>query len=169
MKIVTPETAVSYIKSEDRVFIQGAAMTPTVLVKALSDRDQELQNVELISIHTEGDAPYTRPEKSKAFKINSCFVGSNVREAVNAINGDYIPIFLSEIHYLFRRKVLPLQAALIQVSPPRQAWILLFGCIRGCHTACFRDRGVGHCAGQSAGSQKPWGWNHSSEQNRLCR
>lgn len=118
MKIVTPETAVSYIKSEDRVFIQGAAMTPTVLVKALSDRDQELQNVELISIHTEGDAPYTRPEKSKAFKINSCFVGSNVREAVNAINGDYIPIFLSEIHYLFRRKVLPLQAALIQVSPP---------------------------------------------------
>src|SRR5690625_4704454 len=46
---------------------------------------------------------------------------------------------------------------------------MLFGCIRGCHTACFRDRGVGHCAGQSAGSQKPWGWNHSSEQNRLCR
>src|SRR5690625_7429216 len=70
------------------------------------------------SIHTEGDAHYTQTEKSKAFKINSCFVESNVREAVNAINGDYIPIFLSEIHYLFRRKVLPLQAALIQVSPP---------------------------------------------------
>lgn len=118
MKIVTPETAVSYIKSEDRVFIQGAAMTPTVLVKALSERDQELRDVELISIHTEGDAPYAEPEKSKSFKVNSCFVGSNIRRAVNSSNGDYIPIFLSEIHYLFRRNVLPLQAALIQVSPP---------------------------------------------------
>src|SRR5690625_7214798 len=94
MKIVTPETAVSYIKSEDRVFIQGAAMTPTVLVKALSDRDQELRDVELISIHTAGDAPYTQPEKSKAFKSNSRFVGSKVREAVEAGNGGDIPELL---------------------------------------------------------------------------
>src|SRR5690554_2696236 len=118
MKIVTPEEAVSFVKSGDRVFIQGAAMTPTVLVNALSERDRELRDVELISIHTEGEAPYARPEKSKAFRINSCFVGGNVRTAVNSSQGDYIPIFLSEIHYLFRRKVLPLQVALIQVSPP---------------------------------------------------
>src|SRR5690554_279041 len=118
MKFVTPETAVSYIQSEDRVFIQGAAMTPTTLVRALSERYRELRDVELISIHTEGEAPYTDPEKSKAFHINSCFVGGNVRRAVNSSQGDYIPVFLSEIHYLFRRKVLPLQAALIQVSPP---------------------------------------------------
>lgn len=118
MKIVTPDVAVSHVKSGYRVFIQGAAMTPTVLVQALSARDKELRNVELISIHTEGDAPYTHPDKREAFHINSCFVGSNVRKAVNSDNGDYIPIFLSEIHYLFRRKVLPLQVALIQVSLP---------------------------------------------------
>lgn len=118
MKIVTPETAVSFVKSGDRVFIQGAAMTPTILVNALSERHQELRDVELISIHTEGNAPYTQPEKSKAFHMNSCFVGGNVRKAVNSSQGDYIPIFLSEIHYLFRRNVLPLQVALIQVSPP---------------------------------------------------
>ncbi|KKL83263.1 hypothetical protein LCGC14_1976540, partial [marine sediment metagenome] len=58
-------------------------------------------------------APY-----DKTFRINSCFVGGNVRKSVNSFSGDYIPIFLSEIHLLFRRGILPLDVAIVQVSPP---------------------------------------------------
>ncbi|UII25600.1 4-hydroxybutyrate CoA-transferase [Fulvivirga maritima] len=118
LKIVRPEEAVKDIKSGNRILIQGAAMTPTVLVDALCERYHELEDVEVIHMHTEGEASYTLEPYRSSFKINSCFVGKNVREATNSGFGDYIPIFLSEVHLLFRRNILPLDAAFIQVSPP---------------------------------------------------
>lgn len=118
MKIVSLEEAVKEVKSGDRVFFQGAAMTPNELIDALTDRYAELENVELISIHTEGDAKYTRAPYNKAFKLNSCFVGGNVRKSVNNSNGDYVPIFLSEIPRLFHENYLPLDVAFVHVSPP---------------------------------------------------
>jgi acyl-CoA hydrolase len=118
-KKVSIEEAISIVKSGDRVFVQGAAMTPNTLVNALCDqRYKELENVEVISIHTDGEVKYAIPPYSQAFKINSCFVGGNVRKAVNTNQGDYIPIFLSEIGLLFRRNILPLDVAIVQVSPP---------------------------------------------------
>src|SRR5690606_26491739 len=72
----------------------------------------------IFSIHTEGRAKYTEAPYTEAFKVNSCFVGSNVRSNVNSEHGAYIPIFLSEVHLLFRRNILPLDVAFIQVSPP---------------------------------------------------
>lgn len=118
MRIVSAAEATTLIQSGDRVFLQGAAMTPNILIEALCERHHELQNVEIISIHTEGDAKYSRQPYSKSFKMNSCFVGGNVRNVVNSTQGDYIPIFLSEIHHLFRRNILPLDIAIVQVSPP---------------------------------------------------
>ncbi len=118
MKIVSLTEAAALVKSGDRIFLQGAAMTPNTLINAISDRYKELENVEIISIHTEGKVNYASPPYNSAFTINSCFVGGNVRNAVNTNKGDYIPIFLSEIHLLFRRNILPLDVALIQVSPP---------------------------------------------------
>ncbi|TLF42575.1 acetyl-CoA hydrolase/transferase family protein [Maribacter aurantiacus] len=118
MNIVSKEEAVGIVKSGDRVFIQGAAMTPNTLIDALCDRYLELKDVEIISIHTEGDAKYTVEPYNQSFKMNSCFVGRNVRTAVNSSLGDYIPIFLSEIHLLFRQGILPLDVAIVQVSPP---------------------------------------------------
>ncbi|MEO1010521.1 MAG: acetyl-CoA hydrolase/transferase C-terminal domain-containing protein [Bacteroidota bacterium] len=119
MKIVSIEEAVSHVKSGDRIFVQGAAMTPNFLINSLCEqRYTELENVEVVSIHTDGEVKYALPPYDKAFKINSCFVGGNVRRAVNTNQGDYIPIFLSEIHLLFRRKILPLDVAIVQVSPP---------------------------------------------------
>ena len=118
MKIVSLETAASYVKSSDRIFVQGAAMTPNVLINAICDRYKELRDVEVISIHTDGVVNYALPPYNEAFKINTCFVGANVRKAVNTNRGDYIPIFLSEIHLLFRRNLLPLDVAVVQVSPP---------------------------------------------------
>ncbi|NJY61368.1 acetyl-CoA hydrolase/transferase family protein [Salinimicrobium sp. CDJ15-81-2] len=118
LKIVTLQEAVSHVKSGDRVFLHGAAMTPNILINALTDRYRELKDVELIHIHTEGPAPYTAPPYNESFMTNSCFVAGNVRQAVNSRIGAYIPIFLSEIHLLFRRNFLPIDVALIQVSPP---------------------------------------------------
>lgn len=118
MKIVTAEEAVAIVKSNDVVFFQGAAMTPNVLIDTLCERYQELKNVEIIQVHTDGEAKYMEHPYSDSFKLVSCFVGNNVRKGVNTNNGDYIPIFLSEIHLLFRRGLYPLDIAFIQVSPP---------------------------------------------------
>ncbi len=118
MKITSVEEVVKIVKSGDRVFLQGAAMTPNELIDALCERHQELENVELISIHTEGGAKYTQEPYSNAFRLNSCFVGGNVRKSVNTLKADYIPIFLSEIHRLFYEGVFPLDVVVVQVSPP---------------------------------------------------
>ena len=118
MKIVKAEDAVSIVKSGDRVFFQGAAMTPNLLIDSLSERYNELNNVGIVQIHTDGSAPYMQEPYSDSFNLFSCFVGPNVRKGVNNNKGDYIPIFLSEIHHLFRRNILPLDVAFIQVSPP---------------------------------------------------
>lgn len=118
MKIVSAAEAVSVVKSNDRVFFQGASMTPNLLIDALCERYLELDNVEILEIHTHGNALYTQLPYSKAFRLFSLFVGANVRAGVNTNVGDYIPVFLSEIHWLFRRKIIPLDVAFIQVSPP---------------------------------------------------
>lgn len=118
MPVFTPEEAVGLIRSGQRVFIHGGAMTPVVLERALVRRHAELRHVELVHLHTEGDASYAAPGMETAFHINSCFVAGNVRKAVNEGNGDYVPVFLSEMALLFRKKILPLDAAILQVSPP---------------------------------------------------
>jgi len=116
--IVSALEAVSHVKSGNRVFFQGAAMTPNALIDALCERYMELKNVEIFQIHTVGNALYTQAPYNESFRINSCFVSENVRQSVNSGNGDYIPIFLSEIHLLFRKNILPIDVAFIQVSPP---------------------------------------------------
>lgn len=118
LHIISPEEAVSKVTSGQRVFFQGAAMTPNFLIDALCKRHTELKDVEIVQVHTEGDALYTQEPYCNSFKVNSFFVGGNIRNAVNGGNGDYIPIFLSEIHLLFRRNILPIDVAFIQVSPP---------------------------------------------------
>jgi len=118
MQIVSAEEAISIVKSNSRVFFQGAAMTPNLLIDTLCERYQELTNIEIFQIHTHGEAKYTQAPYNSVFRLSSCFVGDNVRRGVNSQFGDYIPVFLSEIHWLFRRNILPLDVAFIQVSPP---------------------------------------------------
>jgi len=118
MKWTTLEEAVSVIRSGDRVFIHGGAATPKQLLKAMTARAAELLEVELVHIHTEGEAEYAKPAYARSFHTNALFIGANMREAVAEGIADYVPVFLSEAPYLFRRKVLPLNVALIQVSPP---------------------------------------------------
>jgi acyl-CoA hydrolase len=117
-KFTTATEAVKNIKSFDRVFIHGAAMTPQTLVKAMVARAAELHEVEVVHIHTEGNADYCKPEYKSNFRTHAFFVGGNLRQAVQEGNADYIPVFLSEIPIFFRQRILPLDVAIIQVSPP---------------------------------------------------
>lgn len=114
----SPAEAVQHIKSNDRVFIHGSAATPLTLVKALLARGGEITNVELVAISTFGQIDWDHPHIRKNFYLNSLFVSGNVREWVNSESGDYVPVFLSEIPNLFRNGYLPLDVALVQVSPP---------------------------------------------------
>ena len=107
-KYVTAAEAVQVVKSGDRVYVQAAAATPTILTKALTDRASELRNVELCHLHTEGDAPYANPELAESFHVNSFFIGANVRHTLKAGNGSYTPVFLSELPLLFRKNVVKL-------------------------------------------------------------
>jgi len=117
-KYVTAAEAVQIVKSGDRVYVQAAAATPTILTKALTDRASELRDVEVCHLHTEGEAPYANPELAKSFHVNSFFIGANVRHTLKAGNGSYTPVFLSELPLLFRKNVVKLDVAFIHVSPP---------------------------------------------------
>jgi acyl-CoA hydrolase len=115
---VSPEDAVSIIKSGDRVYVHSVAAAPQQLIKAMTARANELRHVEIVHLHTEGAAPYAAPEYSKSFRVNALFVGPNMRQAVNEGRADYLPVFLSEVPALFRSGILPIDVALVQVSPP---------------------------------------------------
>jgi len=115
---ISAEQAVQAIKTGDRVFIQGSAATPVHLVLALQKRHNELNSVEFVSITNMGHIDFDKPEYRKSFFFNSLFVSANTRAVANSSDGDYVPIFLSEIPLLFRRNILPIDVALIHVSPP---------------------------------------------------
>jgi acyl-CoA hydrolase len=117
-KRMTAEQAAGLLRSESRVFIHSVAAAPQALIKAMVARASELRGVEVVHLHTEGPAPYTDPGMQESFFHRAFFVGKNVRQAVNEGRADYIPVFLSDIPSLFRNDVLPLDAALISVSPP---------------------------------------------------
>lgn len=112
------DEALELIKTGDRVFIHGSAATPICLVQALQKRYNELRSVELVSITNLGDIDFDRPEYRKSFFFNSLFVSANTRSVVNSNDGDYVPVFLSQIPQLFRKNILPIDVALVQVSPP---------------------------------------------------
>ena len=118
MIICSAEEAVKKIQSNNRVFIHSVAAAPQLLIKAMCARKDELRDVNIVHLHTEGVAPYTEPEMQGHFKLDACFIGANVRKAIKEKRADFIPVFLSEVPLLFKQNILPLDIALIQVSPP---------------------------------------------------
>jgi len=117
-KFITAEEALRVVESGNRVFIHGSAATPIALVKALQNRHRELRNVELVSITVMGDLNFDNPVFRDSFFCNSLFVSACTRNIVNSAEGDYVPVFLSEIPKLFKTGILPIDVALVQVSPP---------------------------------------------------
>ena len=110
--------AVRHIKSEDKLFIHTAAAAPASLIQAMVERASELKNVKIYQLHTEGAAPYAEEKYQDNFEVNAFFIGSNVRKAIQSGRASYIPVFLSEVPRLFRKKYIELDVALISVSPP---------------------------------------------------
>ncbi|NJL11962.1 MAG: acetyl-CoA hydrolase/transferase family protein [Microscillaceae bacterium] len=118
LTFLSPEEALSPLQSGHNVFIHGTSATPFGLIEGLVAQASRLQNVTLHHLHVEGEAPYAQPAFAGIFRVNNLFTGGNLRRAVNEGRADYVPIFLSEIPYLFRRRIIPLDVALVQVSPP---------------------------------------------------
>lgn len=118
MRIVSEEEAVLVVRSGDRLYVHSVAAAPMRLLRALTARAHELRDVEITHLHTEGEAPYAQPGFEQSFHTNALFVGPNMREAVARGQADYVPVFLSEVPNLFRSGAMPLDVALVQVSPP---------------------------------------------------
>src|SRR5579884_3265352 len=110
--------AVAQLKSGPRVFGGSNCAEPQTLVDALTARADRLADTEIVHILTLGTAPYSAMQFENQFRHNAFFIGANVREAVNACRADYTPIFLSEVPALFRKGQVPLDYALVMVSPP---------------------------------------------------
>ncbi|HEU5289340.1 MAG TPA: acetyl-CoA hydrolase/transferase C-terminal domain-containing protein [Cyclobacteriaceae bacterium] len=139
MKYITAEEAVKVIKPGQRVFVHGGAATPHYLLSKLVERSHELWDVELASISLQGQALFADKKYKNSFRINSLFVSQNVREAVNDGRGDYVPVFLSEIPNLFKRNILPLDVAIVQVSEPDKHGYCSLGVSVDCALAAIQS------------------------------
>ncbi|RCK75869.1 MAG: 4-hydroxybutyrate coenzyme A transferase [Ignavibacteriae bacterium] len=126
-KIKTLQEAVSLIQSGDRVYVHPGCATPELLVEAMVDRGNALKNVEVIHILTLGKTRYVEPQYEGHFRHNALFIGKNVRSAVHDGRADWTPVFLSEIPHLFHSKKLPIDVALIHISPPDEHGFCSFG------------------------------------------
>jgi len=118
MHIVTAAEAVAGIRSGQQVFVHGGAATPSVLLDALVARASELESVSMVHFHTEGPGPHLAPEMAPHFRHKALFIGPNARLAVNEGRADYVPVFLSDVPDLFTSGTLPLDAVLLNVTPP---------------------------------------------------
>jgi len=112
------EAAIEVVRSNQRVFVHGAAATPKRLLDALVSQAPRLRDVELVHLHTVGEPAWADPALSKSFRISAFFVGANMRSRFKPGRVDYLPCFLSEIPQILRSGRLPLDVALIHVSPP---------------------------------------------------
>src|SRR5438270_991520 len=126
-RLKTADEALACVKSGMRVYIQPGCAEPETLVEALMRRAPEVRNVEIVHMMTMGAAPYVAPEMAGHFRHNAVFIGGNVREAINDGRADYTPIYLSEIEELFESGAMPIDVALVEVSPPDAHGFCSFG------------------------------------------
>jgi 4-hydroxybutyrate CoA-transferase len=126
-KLVTAHDALQCVQSGRRVYIHPGSAEPEALVEALKERGPNVEDVEIVHLLTLGRADYITPDMEPHFRHNALFIGGNVRKAVNDGRADYTPIFLSEVEALFESGAMPIDVALIQVSPPDAHGFCSFG------------------------------------------
>src|SRR4029453_10475855 len=97
MRVVSAAEAASVVRSGDRVYVHCAAATPSVLLQSVVDRADELRDVTVVHLHTEGPGPHLAPEMTGHFRHRALFIGPNARAAVNEGRADYVPVFLSDV------------------------------------------------------------------------
>jgi 4-hydroxybutyrate CoA-transferase len=126
-KICSKEKAISQIKSEEFVVFGHAAGEPTTLVDELVKQKERLKNVKIIHMVPLGECKYCLPDLEVNFRHISLFAGAGTRKAIKENGADYIPVFFSEIPRLFRDNIIPIDVALIQLSPPNENGDMSFG------------------------------------------
>jgi len=126
-RLKTSDEAVQEITSGQKIYVGSGCAAPHDLITSLTDRAEELQDVEIIHHLTLGEAPYIAPQMKGHFRCNDCFVGANTRDAVNEGRADYVPVHLHEMPRLFRRGAIPLDCALVILSPPDEHGFCSFG------------------------------------------
>ncbi len=117
-RLMSADDAVKAIDSRWRVFLTGNCSVPRKLLDALVKRAKTLEDVEIVQVLTIGPAPHVAPEMEGHIRVNTLFISHNIRKAVHEGRADFTPIFLSEVPLLFLDNHLPLDAILLQVSPP---------------------------------------------------
>ncbi|RME94266.1 MAG: GNAT family N-acetyltransferase [Verrucomicrobia bacterium] len=125
--ITTAEKAVARIRPGQRIFVGTGCAEPLQLVRALTQRASELPDTEIVHLLTFGEAPYAHKEMAQYFRVNSFFIAENVRDIIQEGLGDYTPIHLSDLPRLIDSGQLPLDVALIQVSPPDEKGMCSLG------------------------------------------
>ena len=126
-RITSPQEAVSVIKSGDRVFLTGNVSVPQTILSALVGYAPNLNDVEICQALSIGPADYVMPEMHGHLRVNSMFISANIRRAVQEGKADFTPVLLSEFPLLFKNGFLPLDVALIHVSPPDEHGYCSFG------------------------------------------
>jgi 4-hydroxybutyrate CoA-transferase len=126
-RLMPADEALRCVNSGMRVYIQPGCAEPETLVEALLRRAPDVHDVEIVHMMTMGCAPYVAPEMEGHFRHNAMFIGPNVREAINSGRADFTPIYLSEIESLFESGAMPIDVALIEVSPPDSHGFCSFG------------------------------------------
>jgi 4-hydroxybutyrate CoA-transferase len=143
MRIVTPQDAVATIRSRDQVYVHCAAAVPSVLLDALVARAPELEDVGVVHLHIEGPGPHLAPAMAPHFRHRALFIGPNARAAVNDGRADYVPVFLSDVPRLFDSGALPLDAVLVNATPPdRHGFCSLGTSVEAMHSAIRAARTV---------------------------
>ena len=126
-KLTTAKDAVKCIRSNDTVFVHSCCALPVKLINALIERKDELENVTLCHIIAIGDVPYIDIGMEKHFRHKAFFIGGNTRKSVHEGRSDFVPVFLSEVPRLMYNKLVPVDVALIHVSPPDKHGFCSFG------------------------------------------
>lgn len=126
-KITTADEAIKAVKDDDRIFLTGNCSVPKTTLAALVDHAPNVQNVEICQALTIGSADYVSPEMEGHLRVNTMFISPNNREAVQAGRADFTPVLLSEFTLLFKEKRLPVNVALVHLSPPDEHGFCSFG------------------------------------------
>ncbi len=126
-KLTTSDEAVKKIKSGDNLVVQPGCAVPHELIRAMVRRKDSLENVTIYHILIVGELPYVNPGMEKHFKHKAFFTGANARKAVQEGRAEFIPIFLSEVPLLFKRNIINVDVALINVSPPDEHGFCSYG------------------------------------------
>jgi len=119
--------ALDSVKRGDTVFVGSACAEPQYLVQGLMDRAGTLSDVQILHFIVVGDAPYTDQRFDSRFRHNVFFVGPSTRDAINQARADYTPVAFSRVPDLFRKRIVPIDVALVQTTPPDEHGFVSLG------------------------------------------